>query len=155
MTHFEHFLFYVSLRANSSYSNHKFLRIFPLNNLHHVRPKSNFCFLIIFNTLFELDFKSCEPNFYLRSHGLIGEEIEDVYVHIGKLVGLDVNKERGKVKRTILSILYGANEDTAKRIGRITKDKIRKIKFICFISLFCNTLFLCPLYSVSSKLRII
>lgn len=74
----------------------------------------------------EIDFKSCEPFFYLKSQGF---EIEgdDVYKWVAKKYNIDI-RDRDKVKRGILSMIYGANEYTTAKIMRISEEKINKIK---------------------------
>ena len=79
--------------------------------------------------LVEVDFKSCEPFFYLKSTGILKEEIEDVYKHIAKLIGYDI-KSRDMFKRAILSIMYGATNNSIKKLSGINENKIQKIKDI-------------------------
>lgn len=78
------------------------------------------------NFLVSIDFKACEPNLYLRA---IGKNIKnsDVYNHLMK--ELDIRVEgREKLKRGILSVLYGASDDTASRILGGDKTTLNKIK---------------------------
>ena len=88
------------------------------------------------HTILELDFKSCEPNFYMRAKDLIGEEVEDIYTHISKEIGLDAGQERVKLKRSILSILYGANNSTVKRLSKMNTAQIEKIKSMLNVKSF-------------------
>ena len=80
------------------------------------------------HTMMELDFNSCEPNFYMRAMSLINEDVDDIYEFISKKVGLDLSQERSKLKRSILSILYGANNSTVKRLSKMSTSQIQKIK---------------------------
>ena len=78
------------------------------------------------NVLVSIDFKACEPNLYLRA---IGKNIKnsDVYNHL--MQELDIRVEgREKLKRGILSVLYGASDDTASRILGGDKTTLNKIK---------------------------
>jgi len=74
----------------------------------------------------EVDFKSCEPFFYLKSQGFKVEG-NDVYAWVAKKYNIDISN-RDKVKRGILSMIYGANEYTTSKIMRISEEKINKIK---------------------------
>ena len=76
--------------------------------------------------LVSIDFKSCEPNLYLRA---IGKEIKnsDVYNHL--MTELDIKVDnRSQLKRGILSVLYGASDETAKRILGGDNKTLAKIK---------------------------
>jgi len=76
--------------------------------------------------LFEVDFKSCEPFFYLLSQGFdIGNR--DVYKWISDKYGIDF-KNRDRTKRGILSMIYGANEYTISKLMKISESKVVKIK---------------------------
>jgi len=77
-------------------------------------------------TLLEVDFKSCEPFFYLNSQGFKVEG-DDVYLWLCNKYNIDV-KERSAVKRGILSMIYGANENTISRLMNIKEKKIKEIK---------------------------
>ena len=76
--------------------------------------------------LVELDFKSCEPFFYLKSQGF---EIagNDVYLWLCEKYKIDF-KDRDSVKRGILSMIYGANAKTISRIMNLKESKINLIK---------------------------
>jgi hypothetical protein len=76
--------------------------------------------------LVEIDFKSCEPNFYLRA---INKKINnsDVYLDISEKLNLDI-KDRTRFKRGILSILYGASDNTAKNMIKCTNKDLNAIK---------------------------
>jgi hypothetical protein len=64
--------------------------------------------------LVSIDFKACEPNLYLRS---IGKNIknEDVYKHLMEELNIKV-EDRSQLKRGILSVLYGASDETARKL---------------------------------------
>tara|TARA_R110001592_G_scaffold17829_6_gene74609 strand:+ start:1033 stop:2115 length:1083 start_codon:yes stop_codon:yes gene_type:complete len=79
--------------------------------------------------LVEVDFKSCEPFFYLKSIGILKEETDDVYKYIAELIGYDI-KSRDRFKRAILSIMYGATNNSIKKLSGISENKIQKIKDI-------------------------
>jgi len=89
--------------------------------------------------LYELDFKSCEPNLYCRMFDLLPEDADDIYVYIAKEIK-ELNVGRDKLKRVILSILYGANERAVSRFSGISKKKIEKIKSILKVNTFKNRL---------------
>lgn len=77
-------------------------------------------------TLVEIDFKSCEPFFYLLSQGFDIDN-NDVYAWVANKYEIDISN-RDHVKRGILSMIYGANNSTISRIMRIKESKINKIK---------------------------
>lgn len=79
------------------------------------------------NVLVEIDFKSCEPFFYLKSLGIIKEDIKDVYHHIANIIGVEI-KDRDAFKRGVLSLIYGANENTLSKIMRLDYKTVIKIK---------------------------
>ena len=91
------------------------------------------------HNLFEVDFKSCEPNLYCRYFGLIPEDVEDLYVFISEKINHNF-KDRNKLKRAILSILYGANENSVSKISSIPVKKIKKIKEILDLKSFEESL---------------
>ena len=78
------------------------------------------------NNLISIDFKSCEPNLYLRS---IGKNIKnpDVYDYLMSELNIRV-ESRESLKRGILAVLYGASDDTAGRILGGDKKILDKIK---------------------------
>jgi len=76
--------------------------------------------------LFEVDFKSCEPFFYLLSQGFDIDN-RDVYKWISDKYGIDF-KNRDRTKRGILSMIYGANEYTISKLMKISESKVVKIK---------------------------
>ncbi len=76
--------------------------------------------------LIEIDFKSCEPFFYLLSQGF-NIDNNDVYAWIANKYKIDISN-RDHVKRGILSMIYGANNNTISRIMKIKELKINKIK---------------------------
>jgi len=77
-------------------------------------------------SLVEVDFKSCEPFFYLNSQN-ISLEGNDVYNWISKKYGIDINN-RDYTKRGFLSMIYGANEKTVSRVMNISEKKVSLIK---------------------------
>jgi len=77
-------------------------------------------------TLVEVDFKSCEPFFYLNSQN-ISLEGDDVYNWIAKKYSIDINN-REYTKRGFLSMIYGANEKTVSRVMNIKENKVKLIK---------------------------
>ena len=89
-------------------------------------------------TLLEVDFKSCEPFFYLNSQkiSLTGD---DVYNWIAKKYGIDINN-RDYTKRGFLSMIYGANEKTVSRVMNISEKKVRLIKENLGLKKLKNTL---------------
>jgi hypothetical protein len=78
------------------------------------------------NILVGIDFKACEPNFYLRS---IGKSVKDpdIYRHLVQELGINI-ENREKLKRGILSVLYGASDETAARILGGNKKMLKSIK---------------------------
>jgi len=88
--------------------------------------------------LFELDFNSCEPNFYARYFSLIPNDVEDIYRYILSIIKEDI--PRDKIKRIILSSIYGANEKSLGKITNIPVKKIKKIKEILNINSFEESL---------------
>ena len=79
------------------------------------------------NALVEVDFKSCEPFFYLKSNNYNLDLEKDVYQWISSNYGVDM-KSRDKFKRGILSILYGANEYTTSKVMQIDQSTVKRIK---------------------------
>jgi len=88
--------------------------------------------------LCEIDFKACEPNFYLRA---IGQKVDenDIYKHLANKLSINIDN-RGKFKRGILSIIYGAKDRTAKNILKINDNDLKKIKNFFGIGEFYNYL---------------
>jgi len=76
--------------------------------------------------LVEVDFKSCEPFFYLKS---IGCEIQgnDVYTWLCEKYNIP-SSNRDNIKRGVLSMIYGANEKTTARFMKAPVSKIKEIK---------------------------
>lgn len=92
--------------------------------------------------LFEIDFKSCEPFFYLKSKNLLSKnilEIKDVYNFISDSVNINL-LDRDRFKRGILSIIYGATDETISSISGLKKDKVLEIKKFFDIENFKNQL---------------
>ena len=85
--------------------------------------------------IYEMDFRSCEPNLYMRHFNLVDDSVEDIYVYISKIVEVE-NEERDVLKRIILSILYGANERSVASYSKINIKKIKKIKKILNVDAF-------------------
>ena len=79
------------------------------------------------NYLVEVDFKSCEPFFYLLSNSFQLNHVKDVYTWIAKKYNVKI-KSRDKFKRGILSMLYGANEYTISKVMQIKESEVKKIK---------------------------
>ena len=77
--------------------------------------------------LVEVDFKSCEPFFYLKSNGFDLSKERDVYHWIASNYNVSI-KSRDKFKRGILSILYGANEYTTSKVMQINSNTVKRIK---------------------------
>ncbi len=77
--------------------------------------------------LVEVDFKSCEPFFYLKSNGFDMSGERDVYHWIASNYNVNI-KSRDKFKRGILSILYGANEYTTSKVMQTDANTVKRIK---------------------------
>ena len=77
--------------------------------------------------LVEVDFKSCEPFFYLLSKGYDLKGVKDVYKWISINYNVKIT-DRNSFKRGILSMIYGANENTISRIMQTSVTNVRKIK---------------------------
>ena len=75
--------------------------------------------------IFEIDFKSCEPNFYLKSQN-INYESQDVYDFLSKK--FNIAGERDNLKRGILAIMYGAGIETVSKISKIKISQLKAIK---------------------------
>lgn len=91
------------------------------------------------NFLVEIDFKSCEPFFYIISQNIISYDIEDVYQWISNSINLKI-EDRDVFKRGILSLMYGANESTVSKISKISVSNIEKIKSLLKINEFTDNL---------------
>lgn len=76
--------------------------------------------------LVEVDFKSCEPFFFLKSQG-IEIESDDVYSWLMEKYNIH-NVTRDKFKRGMLSIIYGANTKTTSRIMQVPHKKVVSVK---------------------------
>ena len=89
------------------------------------------------HVLVEIDLKSCEPNFYLKS---IGVEFQgDVYLEISKKLNLDMTN-RASFKRGVLSVLYGAGKNTSMKILKCNTKTIDAIRSYFMIDKFNNFL---------------
>ena len=73
--------------------------------------------------LYEVDFKSCEPFFFLKSTGK-SIDSRDVYSWLKNKYDIRID-DRDKIKRGILSMIDGANVSTT---SRISKSKVENIK---------------------------
>lgn len=78
------------------------------------------------NMLIEIDFKSCEPFFYLKSQG-IDINTNDVYKWLSDKYDIDFNN-RARIKQGILSMIYGANEKVISRLMDVKEAKVKLIK---------------------------
>ena len=74
------------------------------------------------NKLFEVDFNSCEPYFYLLANKKIKSNVTDVYSEIESKLGIK-NKNRKQLKNAIISVLYGAQYNTVKSISNFSKKE--------------------------------
>tara|TARA_R110001583_G_scaffold3476_2_gene22234 strand:+ start:144 stop:1175 length:1032 start_codon:yes stop_codon:yes gene_type:complete len=83
----------------------------------------------------ELDFKSCEPNLYARYFNLVPEGTKDIYLYLANEIGIDID-DRAKLKRIVLSILYGANERAISKIANISISKVKEVKRMLNVSDF-------------------
>lgn len=78
-------------------------------------------------TLLEMDFKSCEPFFYLKTNLNINNDIKDVYEYIAGLINYEI-KDRPSFKRGIISLMYGAANKSVTRLSGIKDSDVSKIK---------------------------
>jgi hypothetical protein len=83
--------------------------------------------------LYEIDFKSCEPNFYIKSQN-IKVEGNDIYEYLMEKFKIDI--PRSKFKRGLLSLMYGANDKIIASISKININKIKEIKNFLQIGAF-------------------
>lgn len=91
------------------------------------------------HSLFELDFKSCEPNLYCRHFNLVPKETEDIYTYIASEINENFDN-RDKLKRVILSTLYGASNNSIKKLSGLKTEKIKKVRQILNVDNFKNNL---------------
>ena len=77
-------------------------------------------------TLVEVDFKSCEPFFFLKSQNI---EVpgHDVYSWLADKYNI-TSLSRDKIKRGILSLIYGANTYTTSKIMKLNLKTVEAIK---------------------------
>tara|TARA_R110001592_G_scaffold228361_3_gene484911 strand:- start:6515 stop:7546 length:1032 start_codon:yes stop_codon:yes gene_type:complete len=87
------------------------------------------------HSLFELDFKSCEPNLYARFFNLVPEDTIDIYLYLANEIGINID-DRSKLKRIVLSLLYGANERAISKISKINIKKVKEVKRILNVDNF-------------------
>ena len=80
------------------------------------------------NVLLEIDFKSCEPYFYLMTMGLIDEDVKDVYQHVKDVLEINPNISRAKFKQAVISCLYGASSSTIKKLSGLSSGEIEALK---------------------------
>jgi len=78
------------------------------------------------NILLEVDFKSCEPFFYLKSQGHKINQ-NDVYSWVCDNYNIKI-KDRSRVKRGILALIYGANEYTISKLMGVKESVAFNIK---------------------------
>lgn len=100
-------------------SGHNFLTM-KKDNRKKIKPVENN------KALIEVDFKSCEPFFFLKSKNFTIEG-DDVYAWLCQKYKIELS-DRDKVKRGILSMMYGANESTTARIMKLNIATIKDIK---------------------------
>jgi len=77
--------------------------------------------------VFEIDFNSCEPYFYLLTKGKIRSIENDIYDTIKSDLNLKIN-DRKILKQSILSILYGAGYETIKRLSKMSRNDYNDLK---------------------------
>lgn len=80
------------------------------------------------NVLLEVDFKSCEPYFYLMTMGLIDEDVKDVYQHVKDVLEINPSISRAKFKQAVISCLYGASSSTIKKLSGLSNGEIESLK---------------------------
>ena len=80
------------------------------------------------NVLLEIDFKSCEPYFYLMTMGLIDEDVKDVYQHVKDVLEINPSISRAKFKQAVISCLYGASSSTIKKLSGLSSGEIEALK---------------------------
>jgi len=86
--------------------------------------------------LVEVDFKSCEPFFYINALNKFPDEtIEDVYEFISNKIGYKY-KSRDVFKRGLLSVIYGANESTVSKVMNVDINIVKSIKDLLDIDKF-------------------
>ena len=76
--------------------------------------------------LYEIDFNSCEPFFFLNYLNVDLTNVNDIYSHLMKK--FDINMSRIKFKRFLLSLMYGADENILSKLSNIKIKKIKSIK---------------------------
>lgn len=74
--------------------------------------------------LVEIDFKSCEPNFYCSINNISIEK--DLYLDIIEKFNLENNRE--KIKRGILTLIYGGSNNLVRQFIKTDVQNIEKIK---------------------------
>lgn len=76
--------------------------------------------------MFEIDFNSCEPYFYLLSNKMIKSNVTDVYQNIQESLDISGN-DRKSLKTAVISVMYGAQYNTVKRLAKISKIEYKKL----------------------------
>jgi hypothetical protein len=98
--------------------------------LRHSNP--DFC-------LYEIDFNSCEPFFFLNYLKVDLKGVNDIYSYLMKKFSLEM--PRIKFKRFLLSLMYGADETMISKLSKIKMQKIKNIKKELKIDVFSTKLF--------------
>ena len=75
--------------------------------------------------VFEIDFKSCEPSFYLFSNNVINP-CQDVYSELLKFIDQKISRDKFKVG--FLSLMYGGGDDMVGKISGLSSKSIKAIK---------------------------
>ena len=76
--------------------------------------------------MFEVDFNSCEPYFYLLANNKIDSSVSDVYEEIENVLNIQ-NKKRSQLKLAIISVMYGAQYKTVQNISGLSKQEYNKL----------------------------
>ena len=75
--------------------------------------------------VFEIDFKSCEPSFYLFSNNVISP-CQDVYSELLKFIDQKISRDKFKIG--FLSLMYGGGDDMVGKISGLSPKSIKIIK---------------------------
>ena len=86
------------------------------------------------SALLEVDFKSCEPNFYCSVNNIHVKK--DLYLDLIENFSLEKNRE--KIKRGILTLIYGGSNNLVKRFINTDNATLDKIKTFLKIENFNN-----------------
>lgn len=87
----------------------------------------------------EIDFKSCEPYFYLSAINKTQDLKKDIYESLKDNLNLSF-ENRNILKQSILTILYGGGYELVNKISKICKEDYEKIKKFFEIDQFSNKL---------------